>query len=224
MKLMTPAAVSVAFTFVACDLTAYMVGTATPPASTFVLKITPTPAGEMADPTQITIPTSTPRPTISPTPTQEPTWRITASPAPTATPVPSLTPMSTASSSPMATPVPTPTPSPPPPSRRVDLVNLEMASLWIALIDGGYGLVMVANPAFDVDTLESSVWVNGVDYCNTDRIYADEDLRQLSCQSLQVPHATSYNLSAQVGLLKDFRCERNSQSDQRRTIFACSWR
>ena len=118
-----------------------------------------------------------------------------------------------------ATPLPTisaPTP--------VDLSATESANLWVLLSNGDYGLVVYADPVFDVDEYALSVFVDGIDYCNTRPIYADEGVRELGCASLEYGHTAVTQVSAQVRGLGGLRCEKNVQSQPHATAFACAWR
>ena len=82
---------------------------------------------------------------------------------------------------------------------------------------------MIADPAFDVDTFDLDVFVEGKEYCNTARIYGDDGGIELSCESDERRHSTVRRVSAQSHL-GDLRCEKNDASEAHETVFACAWR
>ena len=154
-----------------------------------------------------------PEPTATPTPTLIP---------PTSTPVPTATPVST------PTPVPTETPSPTPAATPIPLSEATDPHLWLTIVDGDYFLEVYADPAFDVDDrFGLLVFVEGKRFCNVDPIYADAGRQELSCQGLEIGHASIREVSAQAGSTrsrKGLRCERNIRSTPEESVFACGWR
>ena len=159
------------------------------------------------------VPTSTPAP--PPTQTPVPTPTNTPSPTPTNTPVPP--PTSTPVPVPTQTPLPTPTSAPP-----LDQVNL--AALWVYLSQDELGYLAVdVRTAFDIDSFDLSLFVDGSRYCNASRIYGDEDPAEMGCVYEEKTHSSIRSVSAQTSL-GDLRCARHVDSDSQRSIFACTWR
>ena len=143
--------------------------------------------------------------TVLVTPTLLP---ATPTPFPTATPTPT----------PTATTMPTATPKP------VDLGTAERANLWVYLSNDGEHLQVFADPAFDVDRFELDLFVDGLSYCNSDRIYADDGPYEMSCEYENKSHASVKRVSAQTDVLGDLRCEQNIGSTTNESVFACVWR
>ena len=132
-------------------------------------------------------------------------------------------------------PVSTPAPSPPPRPTATpvpateDLANTTKANLWVILSnDGELGrdyLEVKVDTAFNVDEFELDLFVDGVEYCNPNRMYADEGEYVMGCESFQqVQHADVVRVSAQTYSLGDLRCQRNAASTARKSVFACAWR
>ena len=94
--------------------------------------------------------------------------------------------------------------------------------------DGDLGsdyLVVKVDPAFDIDEFDLDLFVEGVEYCNPNRMYADEGEYLMGCEAFQMaPHSSIQRVSAQTRSLGDLRCERNIASSTRESIFACAWR
>ena len=82
---------------------------------------------------------------------------------------------------------------------------------------------MSADPSVDVDKYDLTLLVDGSEYCNTTRMYADEGWYELGCESEERLHDYVERVSAQTPK-GDLRCERNFQSNKDRSIFACDWR
>ena len=139
---------------------------------------------------------------------------VTAAPPPvTAKPKATATPRPPSTRVPTRTPVPTP----------VDLATTSRSSLWIYLSDGDYGLTAMASPAFDADQFALDVFIDGIEYCNTSRIYSDDGPVELGCASADQSHRSVQRVSVQTPG-GDLRCARNNQSTASQTIFACAWR
>lgn len=140
-----------------------------------------------------------------------------------ATPTPGPTPLATPTPKPTATPRPVPTPAATP-TPKPDLSATLRAALWINIYDGEYSWFEVyANPAFDVDAFDLSVFVDGKEYCNPNRIYADDGDVELSCETDNRPHTAVSRVSVQTPR-GDLRCEKHHTSERQRTVFACGWR
>ena len=130
-----------------------------------------------------------------------------------------------------ALPSPTlaPTPSPAavteaPPN---DLATTHDPDLWVDITQDSLFpafLAVFADPAFDVELFDLSVFVDGIEYCNDSDYYADAGRYQMDCQLEDKSHKQVQNVSAQVYEGKGLRCERHRWSDSDGTIFACEWR
>ena len=120
-------------------------------------------------------------------------------------------------------------PPPPPPSQLSDTTE---ADLWVYLSDeewsDGTVVLASADPAFDIDVFDLAVFVDGTEYCNSSRIYADDGPHELGCPPAEGTHADVQYVSAQTtdypDLLGDLRCERHSRSNDEQSVFACEWR
>ena len=116
-------------------------------------------------------------------------------------------------------PAPTRAPTPVP----IDLATAKQSPLWIQLSRGDYFLTAMANPGFDVDEFDLNVFIDGVEYCNTSRIYGDDGPTELSCAAEERAHTSVQRVSAQTSM-GDLRCAKNDQSTPRVSVFACAWR
>lgn len=131
----------------------------------------------------------------------------------------------------VATPHPTPTrilPTlAPTPTQIVDLTNAKLANLWVYLSNASSRpdyLHVEIDPAFDADAFDIDLFVDGVEYCNANRVYGDEGRYEMGCESFQEQsHSSVQRVSVQTSL-GDLRCARNVASDARETAFACAWR
>ena len=126
---------------------------------------------------------------------------------------------------PTSTPKPTATPA----GQSENLSDTELANLWVILSnDGDLGseyLVVKVDPAFDLEEFGMNLFVDGVEYCNPNRIYGDEGEYEMGCESFQqVEHQFVRRVSVQTSSLGDLRCERNIASIARESVFACAWR
>ncbi len=126
------------------------------------------------------------------------------------------TPMPTNTPRPTATLRPTPTPT-------VSLKETTRANLWVYFTNDAERLAVYVDPAFDVDSFELDLFVDGKGYCNTARIYGDDGALEMSCEYESRQHSTVQRVSAQTPI-GDLRCERNDASDSYETVYACAWR
>ena len=111
-----------------------------------------------------------------------------------------------------------------PPPTGVDLETTTEAPLLVSLSTGDYDTLLVkADTAFDLDEFELTLLVDGSEYCNTNRMYADEEYYEMSCESEERGHESVERISAQTPE-GDLRCRKNAQSSKEQTIFACDWR
>jgi hypothetical protein len=85
--------------------------------------------------------------------------------------------------------------------------------------------VVKVDPAFDIDEYDLDLFVDGVEYCNPSRMYADEGEYKMGCESFQqVQHSSVERVAAQTRSLGDLRCQRNVASTAGESVFACAWR
>ena len=116
------------------------------------------------------------------------------------------------------TTVPAPSPT------GVDLETATEAPLLVSLTtrDSG-GLKVMADPAFDLDEYSLTLLVDGAEYCSISRMYGDEGYYEMSCGFEERGHESVERVSAQTSK-GDLRCQKNTQSTNEQTIFACDWR
>ena len=118
----------------------------------------------------------------------------------------------------------TPTPSPTStPSESVDASNVV---LWVIFTGGSPDSYMNAHvdSGRDWDEFALDVFVDGVELCNSTRIYADEGRYELSCASVKKSHSQVERVSVQ-SREGDLRCMRSTaRSTSKETVFVCEWR
>ncbi len=106
----------------------------------------------------------------------------------------------------------------------VDLATTTEAPLLVSLTQGDYGNLRVrADTAFDLDEFELTLLLDESEYCNPNRMYADEGYYQMNCVIEERDHQSVERISAQTPK-GDLRCQKNAQSTDEQTIFACDWR
>ena len=123
----------------------------------------------------------------------------------------------------------TPSPTAMPSSTTENLAETTQANLWVILSNdgdlGGEYLVVKVDLAFDLEAFGMNVFVDGVEYCASNRMYGDEGAYGMGCESFQeIQHASAIRVSAQTMSLGDLRCQRNVASTARQSVFACAWR
>jgi hypothetical protein len=123
----------------------------------------------------------------------------------------------------------TPEPTAPPRATPESLANTTQANLWVILSNDGDRrpeyLVVKVDLDFDLEEFEMEVFVDGVEYCAPNRMYADEGAYKMGCESRQqVQHVSVERVSAQTRSSGDLRCQRNVASTARKSVFACAWR
>ena len=125
---------------------------------------------------------------------------------------------------PISTPLPAPTPSP------TELATIDSANLWVYLFDDpfppGY-LAVYVWPNFDAAPYMLSVFVDGAEYYNPDKIYTDDIYYLMSCVSCareRKTHSSVRQVSAGLYLGANLTCARNYISDSEPSVFACNWR
>ena len=102
--------------------------------------------------------------------------------------------------------------------------------MWVYILGeersyGGTWWEVYADPAFDVDTYDLSVFINGKEFCNTNAIYGDLGQVELSCAGYEPQGAIQ--MYATVGASFTSRgevleCAQNKASrPPNRLVFAC---
>ena len=119
--------------------------------------------------------------------------------------------------SPEATPVPTPESESP----------SSQVVLWVILANDHMSLSdrlqVYVDTEVDIEEFALNIFVDGVEFCNPNRMYADEGRYEMSCESLYKAHSSVMRVSAQSDS-GDLRCRRSDQSTEEETVFACEWR
>ena len=95
-------------------------------------------------------------------------------------------------------------------------------SMWVIVTDDE----VYVDTEFDfTDEFGMDVFVDGEEYCNPQRIYADEGRYALRCESPDKPHASAERVSVQTDGGFDMRCQKDEElSGEQETVFACVWR
>lgn len=108
-----------------------------------------------------------------------------------------------------------------------DEVVQAQPSMWVIVKDsGGSYLDVYVDTEFDfADEFGMDVFVDGVEYCNPNRIYADEGRYEISCGLLSKTHVDVERISVQTDGGFDLRCQKDDElSNVQETVFACIWR
>ena len=95
-------------------------------------------------------------------------------------------------------------------------------SMWVIVTDDD----VYVDTEFDfADEFGMDVFIDGVEYCNTQRIYADEGRYALSCARPDKSHVDVERVSVQTRGGQDLRCAKDEmQSSEGETVLACRWR
>ena len=95
-------------------------------------------------------------------------------------------------------------------------------SMWVIITDEE----VYVDTEFDfTDEFGMDVFVDSVEYCNPQRIYADEGRYALGCESPDESHLDVERVSVQTRGGLDLRCAKDQeQSSEAETVFACTWR
>lgn len=103
-----------------------------------------------------------------------------------------------------------------------DEVVQTQPSMWVIVTDDE----VYVDTEFDfTDEFGMDVFVDGEEYCNPQRIYADEGRYVLGCESPDKPHADVERVSVQTNGGFDLRCQKDEElSTEQETVFACTWR
>ena len=114
---------------------------------------------------------------------------------------------------------PTPTPEPEAPSSQV--------VLWVILANDHPTLEdsmqVYVDTEVDMEEFSLNIFVDGVEFCNPNRMYADEGRYEMGCESLYKVHSSIMRVSAQSDS-GDLRCRRSDRSTEEETVFVCEWR
>ena len=103
-----------------------------------------------------------------------------------------------------------------------DEVVQTQPSMWVIVTDDE----VYVDTEFDfTDEFGMDVLVDGEEYCNPQRIYADESRYALGCESPDKPHMDVERVSVQTDAGNDLRCQKDEElSTGQETVFACTWR
>ena len=95
-------------------------------------------------------------------------------------------------------------------------------NMWVIVTDKE----VYVDTEFDyADEFGMDVFVDAEEYCNPQRIYADEGRYALGCDSPDKPHADVERVSVQTDGGFDLRCQKDEDlSTDQETVFACNWR
>ena len=96
--------------------------------------------------------------------------------------------------------------------------------MWVYLSNtsGGH-LEVFVDPPFDIERYDLDLFLDGVQLCNTQRMYSDEGQYEMGCSRPDRDHSAIQRISAQTPK-GDLRCGRNTASDVSESVFACRWR
>ena len=158
--------------------------------------------------------------TVEPPPTREVTREVPITVVVTATPPP---PVETPTPVAMPTPTPAPMPAVEPTLTSEQLSRTTSHNILIVLSNDGDYLVVEATTAFVADAFDLDVLVDGRAYCNSNRIYPDDGLAELGCESETRRHTSVERVSIQTSH-GDLRCAKHVESDDVLTAFICVWR
>lgn len=95
-------------------------------------------------------------------------------------------------------------------------------SMWVIVTDDE----VYVDTEFDfTDEYGMDVFIDGDEYCNPQRIYADEGRHALGCESPEDSHLNVERASVQTRGGQDLRCIRDDElSSDMESVFACTWR
>ena len=105
-------------------------------------------------------------------------------------------------------------------------VLVEEADLWVKFTkeSSSNRMTISVDPSFDVARFDLDLFVDGKEFCNTSRMYADEGYySNISCDGDEREPAEVERVSAQTPD-GDLRCRRSALSDAQQTLFACTFR
>ena len=119
------------------------------------------------------------------------------------------------------TPQPTSTPLP---TSALTLAETDNAALWIAIGNWPNGQLRVSiSPAFHEFAMHLSVLVEGEEYCNLDEVFdLFDEYYEMACGALAMSHPSVEDVSVLSTSEGVFRCERNFQSQDWVSLFACN--
>ena len=93
----------------------------------------------------------------------------------------------------------------------------------VALTNDDDYLSVQVSTAFTADEFDLDVLVDGQEYCNTVRIYPDDEFVELGCESEKRRHTSVDRVSIQTPN-GDLRCAKHVMSEDVITFFLCVWR
>ena len=100
--------------------------------------------------------------------------------------------------------------------------------MWVILVNDGLRgrLSAYVDTEFDfTDEYAMEVFVDSGEFCNSQRIYADEGRHKLGCSGVDKPHVSVERVSVQTRAGHDLKCRKDDdQSTEQETVFACVWR
>ena len=108
------------------------------------------------------------------------------------------------------------------------LTDVESASLWVEISqDASFSnfLAVYSISAFDIEAFALSVIVNGILYCNTEKMLSDDEFAtELGCAFESGEHDEVQDVSAYVFEEGAMRCVRHVASTEQVSAYACEWR
>ena len=116
-----------------------------------------------------------------------------------------------------------PTPTPAPPTSTPTLAETNNAALWIIISNRQQNgqLKVGVSPAFYEWAMHLFVLVEGEEYCNPDEVFDKDEYYEMACGALAMSHPSVEDVSVRSISHGPFRCERNFQSKDWHSIFAC---
>ena len=105
-------------------------------------------------------------------------------------------------------------------------LGAEAADLWIKFTkeSNSRWMTISVDPSFDMEKYDLDLFVDGNEFCNTTRMYADEGYySNMSCASDDRAPGDVERVSVQTPA-GDMRCRRSVLSDAQQALFACTFR
>ena len=117
-----------------------------------------------------------------------------------------------------------PTPTQAPPTAADPLANAVRAAMWIYFRSPLGTLEVIVDVPFDVEPKGLKLSVDGANYSNRERIFADAGLSVVSVGHEFRLHSSVKRVSAHVDGLGDMRCVKQArQPKEIETVFGCEW-
>ena len=116
-------------------------------------------------------------------------------------------------------PTPTPTPTPTPALRP----DWGVVPLFVGLTNDSDGYLQpILHSTVNLPEYSVTLLVEFLEYCNKNRIYADELAIVGDCDSSMLPHSAVENVSVQTRVGADFWCRKNYRvSDDESALWGC---